>query len=391
MWKHMSALFLSSTLLLTACGGGSTPNPKPPPETLLVEANAWKGQIPTDAQTVTPEEFKAGLASGDLELTPTVSLEAQKAAQEKQYQDDKSFLSSLPDKSPYVQKLLEEAADTSGVDPDRPVQVAGGQTVLLMSLASQLRNAVDAEQRSQSVDNALEDYTQSYALLPEDLKSGAATPESLNGKSLAEVKAASSALDALLSSVTGLDGTRLDTDSGATSLPGNLSSQALNAGNGTDNNGPCTPTGLVKKYWFPLKKFVSPIKNQANRGTCWAFAAIGALESRERVQNNNPANLSEQFLVNKVKQDWDSSDDQDGYWSDKALQTALSKGQVFPGEGGWTYNPANSRNYPKYDKTCDGYSGTCSDTAHESRRTCTTFVFTFFYYVNVKFWGPGVP
>ena len=70
---------------------------------------------------------------------------------------------------------------------------------------------------------------------------------------------------------------------------------------------------MVARFWFPLKSFVSPIKKQANRGLCWAFAAIGAVESRERVQNNNRVDLSEQFLVNKVKQDWDDDDYNDGY------------------------------------------------------------------------------
>ncbi|ULH17655.1 C1 family peptidase (plasmid) [Deinococcus sp. KNUC1210] len=384
----MKRLLLLVAVLLSACGGpASTPGTN---ADLLTETNAWTGDIPADAQMVTPEEFRAGLANGSLVLTPTSTLETQRVAREKQYQDDLSFLSALPDKSPYLQELLAEAAGTPHVDEDRPVKVAGGQSVLLMSLATQLRNAVDTEQRSQSVDNALGDYTQSYELLPEGLRAGAASPDSLRGKSLAEVRAALSALNAQLSSVPGLDGTRLDTQAGAGSLPTTLSSQAVNAGNGTDNDGPCTPTGLVKRYWFPLKNFVSPIKNQGNRGTCWAFTAIGALESRERVQNNNPADLSEQFLVNKVKQDWDSSDDEDGYLSDKALDTAVSKGQLIPSESAWTYNPANMRKYPKYDNTCTDYSGDCSATAHESRRTCTVFIFKFCSYTKVNFAGPGV-
>ena len=387
---RISALILGLSLFLASCGGGSTPTPNPPPDTQLTEANAWKGAIPADAETVSPEDFKKGLASGELALFSTASLEAQKAAYEKQYQDDKTFLSSLPDKSPYVQKLLEEAASVPSADTDLPAPGAKG--VLLLGVAQQLRGAVESYKRAQDPGNALEDYTTSYNLLPDDLKAKADSPESLKGKSLDAINAAATKLSELLSSVENLDNSRLDTDSSSASLSqsGLLSSQTLNAGNGVDNNGPCSPVGLVKTYWFPLKKFVSPIKNQAQRGTCWAFAAIGAVESRERVQNNNPVNLSEQFLVNKVKQDWDSSDTEDGYWSDKALETAVNKGQVFPSEGAWTYNPANSRPYPKYDNTCAGYSGTCSDTAHESRRTCTTFIFTFCSYVKVTYLGPGV-
>jgi len=397
----ISALVLGLSLFLASCGGGSTPTPPPPAETQLTEANAWKGYIPADAEMVAPDAFKAGLASGELVLFSTASLEAQKAAQDKQFRDDKTFLSGLPDKSPYVQALLEAASDLSSADGDIPTQVGGGKTVGLLSVAQQLRGAVEAYTRSQDPANALEAYTLSYAGLPDDLKAQADSPDSLKGKSLVQIQAAASKLDALLSSVPNLDKTRLDLEAGSASLSGGLSSQAVNAGNGMDNSGVCTPSGFVKKYWFPLKKFVSPIKDQGQRGTCWAFAAIGALESRERVQFNNPANLSEQFLVNKVKQDWDSSDDEDGYSSDKALETAVNKGQGLLSEGAWTYNPAGGRNYPNYANTCmmakdttgkpiNPYTGTCSETAHESRRACTTVLFKFCSYAKVTFGGPGV-
>lgn len=79
--------------------------------------------------------------------------------------------------------------------------------------------------------------------------------------------------------------------------------QAIVPGNGADNDGTFAPTNLAGLYWFPLKSFISPMEQQASRGTCWAFTAIGAPESRERVQNDNAADLSEQILVNKVKQD----------------------------------------------------------------------------------------
>ena len=212
----------------------------------------------------------------------------------------------------------------------------------------------------------------------------------MQGKPLAEVKAALEQLNSLLTNQPeSLGVARLEPDGG-------LQPQAVNPGNGTDNNGPCTPTNLVARYWFPLKNFVSPVKNQANRGTCWTFTAVGALESRERVQNNLPSDLSEQFLVNKVKQDWDASDYSDGYWSERALETAADKGQVFPPEGSWTYNGAASRpsvrdgDSDSYANSCDGYTGTCSDTAHESRRVCTTVIFPFCSYASVTFGGPGV-
>ncbi|WP_333659779.1 C1 family peptidase, partial [Meiothermus cerbereus] len=384
-YKWFGVLVILMAALGACSPGGSKPDPN-----LFSEANAWKEGLPADAQVVSPEEFQKGIASGELVLSSTASIAAARQAREIQYQNDKRFLSGISNPDPNTAALLAEAAGSPSFEGDRPVSGPGGESVVLFGLGTQLHNAAETYQRSQSVDNALDDYALSYALLPEDLKPRAPTPDSLKGKPLAEIKAALHQLNELLGSQpASLRMARLEP-------MGGIQPQAINPGNGTDNNGPCNSTNLVKRFWFPLKNFISPVKNQARRGTCWAFTAIGAVESRERVQNNNPADLSEQFLVNKVKQDWDSSDYTDGYWSEKALETAVNKGQSFPSEGGWTYNGATSRPSVKdgdsdsYANSCNGYTGTCSDTAHQSRRVCTTFIFTFCGYAKATFGGPGV-
>lgn len=382
-------LLLALAGVLAACGSAPS-TPSIPTTDLFKEGNAWQGGVPEGAEILSPEDFRKRVASGELVVSSTASIEAQKTAREKQYQVDKAFLQALPDKSPIIKTLLEEASVIAHFEGDRPVKAPGNQTVLLFGMATQLQNAAEAERRSQSVENVLADYTLTYALLPEELKSQAPTPASLAGKPLPELKAALLQQNTLLGANPGsLGSARLD-------MTGALQPQALNPGNGTDNNGVCSPQHLFKRYWFPLKNFISPIKNQASRGSCWAFTAIGALESRERVQNNNTVDLSEQFLMNKVKQDWDSSDYVDGYWSEKALETARIKNQLFPSEASWTYNGATSRpsvtsgDKNSYANSCDGYSGTCSDTAHQSRRSCTTVVFTFCGYAKVTFGGPGI-
>ncbi|MFC4453935.1 C1 family peptidase [Deinococcus sonorensis] len=388
--KRLWSSTLGATLLsvLVACSSGTAP----PPPTLYTEKNAWSGAIPGDAQTVSADEFSRGIATGELQLISSADLAAQKAAREAQYQQDLAFLRGLQNPSPAVQRLLDQATAHPTFEGDRPVKVPGGQTVLLFGLGTQLHNAAETARLAGNVDNALTQYRLLYDLLPETLKAQAPTPDSLKGKGMAEVRAALDTLNTLLGTAPAsgtLGAARLEPNGGLQPL-------AITPGNGTDNNGPCAPTNLVKRYWFPLKNFVSSIKNQANRGTCWDFSAIGAVESRERVQNNNPADLSEQFLANKVKQDWDASDYVDGYSSVSALNTAVDKGQQLPSEAGWTYNGAMNRPYVKdgdsgsYANTCKGYTGTCSETAHESRRTCTTVIFTFCSYVKVTFGGPGV-
>ncbi|HZJ08194.1 MAG TPA: C1 family peptidase, partial [Trueperaceae bacterium] len=112
-------------------------------------------------------------------------------------------------------------------------------------------------------------------------------------------------------------------------------------------------------------------------------------------------NLSEQFLVNKVKEDWAESDFTDGYFAERAANLAVDEGQALPNEGGWTYNPSPNRpnvadgTAAAYANSCNPYgtgpnAGTCSDTSHQSRRVCSTFIFTVCGYATVNFGGPGV-
>ncbi|WP_052351742.1 C1 family peptidase [Deinococcus pimensis] len=381
-------LSIPLVLLLAACGG-SPSAPTPPPD-LFTEANAWKDPLPPGAEQVGADEFARGIASGEDTLTSTAAVAARKAAREQQYRTDRAELEAVTNPSPGLRALLSDTSSITQYEGERPVRVPDGQTIVLFGAGTEVRDAVETERRSRDVGNALADYRLSYTLLPDALRPQAPTPESLQGQSLEAVRAALAQLDTLLGSApVSLGPARLEARA--------VAPQAIAPGNGTDNNGTCTPTNLVARYWFPLKNFVSPVKNQAGRGTCWAFTAIGALESRERVQNDNRVDLSEQFLVNKVKQDWDASDYTDGYWSERALDTAAARGQVFPSESGWTYNPASSRpNVPDgdaaaYANTCSGYTGTCSDTAHQSRQRCTTvLIATFCSFVRVTYTGAGV-
>jgi C1A family cysteine protease len=373
---------VSLAVLLTACPGS-----KPTNSDLFNEANAWKDPIPSDAEVVTPEEFERRIKAGETELVSTESLAAQKVALDKKFQDEKSYLAGLPEKSEYVTQLLEQTANSTTFVGDVTVEGPSGPVVLL-GLGNQILQAAETQRLSQDVNNALDVYTLTYGLLPENLKSQAVTPESLKGKPLADVEAALSKLNELLGTLSSsqLDGVRLEAETTS-----NMQTQALNAGNGSDNNGVCNPTNLFRQYWFPLKNFISPVKAQGMRGTCWAFAAIGALESRERVQNNNLTDLSEQFLVNKVKEDWDSDDNSDGYRAEAALELAVDEGQVFPNEGGWTYNRSMSRPNNSYANSCNSYTGDCSDTSHQSRRVCTDLgIFDYCSYATVKYNGAGV-
>ena len=53
---------------------------------------------------------------------------------------------------------------------------------------------------------------------------------------------------------------------------------------------------------------VTPVKNQGACGACWAFVAIGAMESHETYENNNtPVILSEQNLLDCADESYGNS------------------------------------------------------------------------------------
>jgi C1A family cysteine protease len=55
--------------------------------------------------------------------------------------------------------------------------------------------------------------------------------------------------------------------------------------------------GLPGSWDWRTTKDVSPIKDQGNCGSCWAFATVAQMESLSLIYKNNPIDLSEQFIV----------------------------------------------------------------------------------------------
>ena len=54
-----------------------------------------------------------------------------------------------------------------------------------------------------------------------------------------------------------------------------------------------------------LSNGVTPIKNQGNCGSCWAFSTVGPLESQILLQGGGTVDLSEQYLVTCNLSGWD--------------------------------------------------------------------------------------
>mgnify|MGYP000856162349 FL=1 len=390
------ALTLLTLLLLSVLGACGQPAG---PGDLFVEENAWTTSVPVDATMIGADEFRRMVGAGQLTLRSTVDVDDQVASRAADFASNRALLAGLTNPSANVTDLLAATADASAYSGDVRIAV-GGATVRLEGLGTSLANAAASAQLATSAANALSAYQLSYDLVPADLRAQLPTPASLQGAAIGAIDAALDQLNTLLETVDNLDLTHVEAVPVA---PGYVGLEPQSAGAGLDTDAACAgPSNFASRLWFPLKSFISPIRNQANRGTCWAFTAIGAIESRELVQNGLSVNLSEQFLVNKVKEDWDSEDYSEGYNARVALNTAVSKGQSLPNESSWTYNGSPNRASTKdgsaadFAGACNPYgqgpnAGWCSETAHQSPTYCTTFVFTFCGYKTITFSGAGVP
>lgn len=159
-----------------------------------------------------------------------------------------------------------------------------------------------------------------------------------------------------------------------------------------DSNTACQhkPNGVFNRYNWGQKWWHTCVKDQANRGTCVAFANTAALEywvAKNRLYNgiHSWVNLSEQAHYNRMKLTWADprQDYGDGYGCDYAYTKMEQDHWSVPFENRWDYNPSTSRQECDspitggtlgYFNSCVGYSPSesCSDSAHQSGVSCMT-------------------
>jgi C1A family cysteine protease len=379
---------------------------------LFVPGNEWTGALPVNADTVTPDEFRRMQMTGEAQVVTPATQMAKRTAHARAVEAERDFLESKTDLSAEVTALLAQSHAATNLDGEPVVTLPDGRQMGLVDLGLRIEKAAANYRLAHDPLNALASYELSYGLLSADMQAQVTAPASLHSATLEQIKQAAQQMDVVLHAVIDIDHVRLDPEAPPTPIAAPMSttpkadrkqSMAVIPGNGVDNSGPCNTVGYARRYWFPLRSFVSPVRDQGERGTCWAFSAVAAVESRERVQNNNAVDISEQFLVNKYKWEWYPSDFTDGGSAAAALNAAADRNQALMPEAGWTYNPARGRPDNAFDKDVEGtlasyahacdatsYTGTCSESAHEGRGICTKFINGEYCAVaNTEFSGPG--
>ncbi len=100
----------------------------------------------------------------------------------------------------------------------------------------------------------------------------------------------------------------LDLSDPTPDLSGALSSQLDSANSDIVNSQEITATATLPSSW-DWRSFgvLTPIKDQGNYGTCWAFSQNGTVEANILANGGPSLDLSEQFLVTCNKQGWNAN------------------------------------------------------------------------------------
>ncbi|XP_034104195.1 procathepsin L-like [Drosophila albomicans] len=106
---------------------------------------------------------------------------------------------------------------------------------------------------------------------------------------------------------------------------------------------PSAKTSLPSSVDWRLSGAVNPVKNQGSCGSCWAFSAVGSLESHNFINLNQRVSLSEQNLVDCTRGYPYYNQGCGGGWPIEALNYVRDNGGI---------NTESSYPYEGEDKSC---------------------------------------
>ena len=379
--SHLLLLTLSVGLM--ACGSSTPPGPDPALDAFFKTQPEFGASVPAGAGTLTPEQFMALVKSGATVVTAQ-DLAAQKARQQQQDAQDTTDASTYIAAHPEFASLLTaDAPDAINPDGDRLVEVAtagGPKRVTLMGHAFGRASLATHARTFPSQSNQADLYAQLYPDLDWALKNlgnsvqqyGLPLPDEARKLDAAHLIVLNRQVASIVSQY-------------ASRIPDlKYLLDPISAEEGSKDQldrtqmGACKPAaslGLYTNFDWPLKALTTSVKDQGQRGTCWAFATIGALEAEIARRDHRQVNLSEQDYVAHRFFDWAPRAFGDGGDPIGIAQKASAANYTFAFENAWQYDKSNSRQVhaatQSYTQSCDGYLdathtvGPCSDTNHQ--------------------------
>jgi hypothetical protein len=166
--------------------------------------------------------------------------------------------------------------------------------------------------------------------------------------------------------------------------------QQASYGDQTGNSASCVPTGLfamLTNSEFPLRQYLTCVKNQGNRETCHTFAGISAAEMMVSQTFGVKANFSEEDFMEhyRFEPTWSPGymhETGDAY---EELTDAINNHYSFAYEDNWLYNPSYGRSFVDavYVNSCTNippvgpHEPGCSDSAPQAPGSCFSIPFLF--------------
>ncbi len=391
-WSAISRILVLAVLL----GACNEVQPPPVNDPFFAGQEPYGANPPSDAKIVTPEEFKKAAQTEGFVWDSLKLRQERISAAKAQFVKDEAEVKALVGQTPAFQKILKAPPTDGSVqvleDGNYLVTIQsrkGARQVVTEGPRNYFNELLETKKRFADVGNQVRVYSYSYNALPDALKAGLPTPDSLNNASLETLLNARRELTKKLEA-------NLDTVDDAKALVANMNARAVNPdakpanypadpnleegyGKGIDRTQNCEVVppdnaGLYKNFWWKQKFYATSVKDQGDRGTCPSFALSGALETRIAIEKGRWVNLSEQRLWYQIAGIWQPRWYGDGANSINRAEDFHEQGFQLPFEKTWNYNQSLSRiknaENETYSKSCEDYDEYCSNSSAQAGYIC---------------------
>ena len=286
--------------------------------------------------------------------------------------------------------------DIAGCNPQPSTQ-----TIMTAGLSTKLSGLYRSVLFASDRNAQLKLYTEAYNHLPQGFQIPGAqlpTPDSLSDASLTTVtnalKILGNAWQVIIPGLP-LPDTPPDT-SDCNGETGTTTQHAL-YGDRTGNSSSCKPSstglyGTLADNKFPLRKYLTCVKQQGARFTCHTFADTSAVEMKISQNHGIKVNLSEEDLMEHYRLVWSVGYMHESGDAYEELDDAIANNYFFPYENRWDYNPSYNRSFDSttgvFHNSCDNYPNTepgCSDSAPQAPGTCIGIALPIFFTITIPF------
>lgn len=362
-------------LVLASCGWGAqkprTAEAKRSESTLFNSGKVMQNQISGKHSTRSLEEIQQLINEGKAKQID--GSESNKLAQKQEAQFQKDLL-TIAQENPELANELATAGTTQNPDQTNFFEIKDktGQTrvVALQGKEQLARQFVSASEAARDITQQRATYRMIYQAAPAAVRQQMPAPDALGSQSVEDVAEQLNSAEALLQTYY----TQHPAKAEVAPLKTDLTAQGQGAGTASDITGTCNnylDKGLIKNFAFPMREFLTSVKDQGHRGICWAFAAMGALEAVERVTADKEYNLSEQYFNAVMKYNIGDDVDRQGGNVMFSLNSFTANQTPVAFEKEWTYNGARKwRSDISFAGICNDYDGWCSETASQFPISC---------------------